>query len=256
MLASRTRVATPYRAWVLACALAEAVGMTAAAGAARLADPLGVAAGLAVLLAGGLVEGTALGWAQSHVLARVAPALARRRYLVATVLVAGVGWAAASARSAVGDGPDSSQPPLTLMLPGAVGLGLVMGPALGAAQALALRGAVAHPWRWVVANTAAWPVAMAVIFLGATAPDASWPVWSVLVLGTVTGGVAGGLLGVVSGWFLPSLTGATGWTGTGGAGAPRRAPPTGSQRTPIGEVRSRLAGRRRRLTRPRPREAT
>jgi hypothetical protein len=94
------------------------------------------------------------------------------------------------------------------------------------------------------------------IFLGATAPDASWPVWSVLVLGTVTGGVAGGLLGVVSGWFLPSLTGATGWTGTGGAGAPRRAPPTGSQRTPIGEVRSRLSGRRRRLTRPRPCETT
>jgi len=210
VLASRTRVATPYRAWVLACAIAETVGMTAAAGAARLTDPLGVAAGLAVVVAGGLVEGTALGWAQSHVLVRVAPALIRRRYLVATVLVAGLGWAAASAPSAVGDGSDGSQPPLGLVLLGAAGLGLAMGPLLGLAQAAALHGAVPHPWRWVAANTAAWPVAMVVIFLGATAPDASWPVWSVLVLGAVTGGAAGGLLGVVSGWFLPSLTGATG----------------------------------------------
>lgn len=82
-------------------------------------------------------------------------------------------------------------------------------PVLGA-QAAALRGAVAHPARWFAATTAAWPVAMTVIFLGATAPDTTWPVWSVLVLGTVTGVVAGGLLGVVSGWFLSSLTGATG----------------------------------------------
>ncbi|CAI9407580.1 hypothetical protein [Nocardioides sp. T2.26MG-1] len=206
---------TPYPAWVLACALAEAVGMTAAAGAARLADGFGVVAGLSVVVAGGLVEGTALGWAQSHVLARVAPALVRGRYLAATVLVAGLGWAAASAPAAVGDGSDGSQPPLALVLLGAAGLGLVMGPVLGAAQAAALRGAVADPWRWVTANTAAWPVAMVVIFLGATTPEASWPVWSVLVLGTVTGGVAGGLLGVVSGWFLPLLAGATGGNRSG-----------------------------------------
>ena len=54
-----------------------------------------------------------------------------------------------------------------------------------------------------------------VIFLGATAPEASWPVWSVLVLGAVTGGVADGLLGVVSGWFLPSLAGVAGGNRTG-----------------------------------------
>ncbi|ABL80507.1 MULTISPECIES: hypothetical protein [unclassified Nocardioides] len=216
MLASRTRAATPYAAWVAACALAEGVGMTAAAGAARFADPLGTAAGLAVVVAGGLVEGTALGWAQSHVLVRLAPTLTRRRYLVATVLVAGLGWAGASAPAALGSGGSGAdQPPLALILLGAAGLGLAMGPALGAAQAIALRGTVPHPWRWVAANTAAWPVAMTVIFLGATAPDTTWPVWSVLVLGTVTGVVAGGLLGVVSGWFLPSLTGATGVDRTG-----------------------------------------
>jgi hypothetical protein len=221
VLATRTRAdaATPYRAWgagwVSACAIAEAIGMTAAAGAARSADGLGVVAGLSVIVAGGLVEGSALGWAQSHVLARIAPALDRSRYVLATVAVAGLGWAAASAPAVLGGGSDDTQPPLALVLLGAAGLGLAMGPVLGAAQAAALRGAVAHPWRWVLANTTAWPVAMVVIFLGATAPEASWPVWSVLVLGTVTGGVAGGLLGVVSGWFLPSLTGAAGGNRTG-----------------------------------------
>jgi len=42
---------------------------------------------------------------------------------------------------------------------------------LGVAQlqeALALRSAVSHPWRWVAANTAAWPLAMVVIFVGAS----------------------------------------------------------------------------------------
>ncbi|HYF73799.1 MAG TPA: hypothetical protein VD864_13305 [Nocardioides sp.] len=209
---------TPYPAWVSACALAEAVGMTAAAGAARVADGFGVAAALGVVVAGGLVEGTALGWAQSHVLSRVAPALVRGRYVAVTVLVAGLGWAGASAPSVLADDSGDSggtRPVLALVLLGAAGLGLVMGPVLGAAQAAALRGAVDHPWRWVPANTAAWPVAMVVIFLGATAPEASWPVWSVLVLGAVTGGVAGGLLGVVSGWFLPSLAGAAGGNRSG-----------------------------------------
>ena len=54
--------------------------------------------------------------------------------------------------------------PVVLMVLGGLGLGLLMGPVLGAAQALALRHAVSHPWRWVGANTAAWPPAMAVIF--------------------------------------------------------------------------------------------
>ena len=65
-----------------------------------------------------------------------------------------------------------------LVVAGAAGLGLVMGTVLGVAQAAALRGAVPHPRRWVAANAAAWPLAMVVIFLGATTPSAGWPAWS------------------------------------------------------------------------------
>jgi len=84
-----------------------------------------------------------------------------------------------------------------------------MGAALGAAQALVLRGHVAHPWRWVGANAVAWAPAMAVIFLGASTPGADWPVAAVARLGAVTGLAAGTVLGLASGWFLPSLAGSS-----------------------------------------------
>ncbi len=192
--------------------------MTASAGAARAGQTLtdrpgplgGTGVALAVVVAGGLVEGVALGSAQAWPLGRWLTSLRRGRYVLATVLVAGLGWAAASAPSVLaGDDDGGATPPLGLVLLGAAGLGLVMGPVLGAAQAVALRGAASHPWRWVGANAVAWPGAMCLIFLGASLPEADWPVGAVLLDGAVTGAVAGTALGLVTGWFLPSLTGAS-----------------------------------------------
>lgn len=202
--AARTRTSQPT--WVTACALAEAIGIGAAAGAARLGEgrPAGIA--LALLVAGGLVEGTALGTLQATVLGRRFLRLRRLRYAVSTVLVAGLGWAAASAPSVLGDAGGRA-PALALVLLGAAALGVAMGAVLGAAQGGSLRGVVPHPWRWVGANVAAWPLAMVVIFLGAMTPDGSWSTRSVVLLGVATGAVAGAVLGLVSGWFLPSLDG-------------------------------------------------
>ena len=248
MLETEVRVerTTPYRPWVAACAAAEVVGMTAAAGAALLADTMSGIAALMVVIAGGLVEGTALGLAQGTVLARVAPRLSRARYLAATVLVAGLGWAAASAPAVVGGG-DAEQPPVLLVALGGAALGLVLGSVLGAAQAWALRGAVRHPRRWVVANAVAWPGAMALIMVGATTPEAGWPVGGVLVTAAVTGAVAGSALGLVSGLFLPTLSGVSASSRV--VLALLASPlPTGLQRALIGlGVRGRVSGRRYRL---------
>jgi hypothetical protein len=82
-----------------------------------------------------------------------------------------------------------------------------MGPVLGGAQGLALRGAVRYPWRWVGANTAAWPFVMVVIFLGATAPAESWSTGAVVAMGAGTGLAAGAVLGAITWPFLESLTG-------------------------------------------------
>ena len=197
------------RRWIAANSLAETVGMTAAAAAAVAVDRFALAtvAALAVLVAGGLVEGTALGLAQSRVLASRWPALRVRRYLLVTVLVAGLGWAAGSVPGVLDEGGGDASPPLPLVLLGAAGIGLVLGPLLGAAQALVLRGAVRRPWRWVLASAAAWPPAMAVIYLGATAPSASWPWPAVVALGALTGAAAGAVLGAVAAPWLRALDG-------------------------------------------------
>jgi len=205
--------------WTAACAIAEAVGMTAAAAAARASQavaggsPTGwlVLAALAVIVAGGLVEGTALGYAQSTALRPTLPRAARRNWVILTVTVAGLGWAAASAPATfAGDGDpagtDAPALPLVLVMAGLLGAG--MGALLGAAQALALRGHVRHPWRWITASTVGWTPAMAVIFVGATSAGAGWSPAAVVALGAGTGLAAGAVLGVVSGWFLPSLDGA------------------------------------------------
>lgn len=194
------------RRWVLACTIAETCGMAASAGAARAAAPVGAVAGLLLVLAGGLVEGTALGLFQSSVLRE---RLGGRRggWVLATVLVAGLGWALGSAPAALSGDDQGAAPPLGVVLLGAAAMGLVMGAVLGAAQAAVLRHHVRHPWRWSVANACGWAVAMPLVFLGATTAGAGWA-WPVLVgYGALTGAVAGAALGVVTAAWLPSLDG-------------------------------------------------
>ena len=249
MLETRPRAGTAptYPGWIGACVLAETLGMTAAAAAATAGQALGVAAALSLVVAGGLVEGLALGWFQSRVLKASAPGLRRNRYVAATVLVAGLGWAAASAPAALSSGGDDQQPGMLVVALSAAGLGLLAGIALGAVQAVALRGAVSHPWRWVSVNAAGWPPAMVAIFVGATIPSSDWSTWSVVLLGAVSGAVAGGLLGVVSRWFLPSLNGASGFDRVVLALLASH-PRPGLQRALIGlEVRGRVTGRWHRL---------
>lgn len=199
--------------WTLACTAAETLGMTAAATAATLAHDLasgpgGTRLALAwlVVVLGGLVEGTALGVLQSGALRGWLTPARRRRWLLVTVLVAGLGWAAASVPGVRGE-DGGAEPPLAWVLLGAAGLGITMGALLGAAQSSVLRGAVPHPWRWTGANVAAWAVAMPVIFLGATRPAADWSTPAVILTGVLTGLAGGATLGIVSGWFLPTLSG-------------------------------------------------
>lgn len=201
--------------WALRCAAAEAIGMAAAAGAAKLSQgvvgepatrPEAIAA-LSLIVAGGLVEGTALGTLQAGGLRRWIPRLRRGRWVAVTVAVAGLGWAAASAPAVLGGTGDGTTPRWPVVVGGAALLGAAMGAVLGWAQAAVLRPHVRFPWRWVGANAMAWAPAMAVIVLGATAPAADWPLLAVVALGALTGAAAGAVLGLVSGWFLPSLSG-------------------------------------------------
>jgi hypothetical protein len=194
------------RRWVLACTVAETFGMAVSAGSARAAGELGTLAGLLLVLAGGLAEGTALGLLQGSVL-RDRLGGRRTGWVLATVLVAGLGWAAGSAPAALSGDDTGGGPALALVLLGAAAIGLLMGAVLGAVQATVLRHHVRHPWRWSTANACGWAVAMPVVFLGATTAGAGWP-WPVVVgYGAATGAVAGAALGAVTGAWLPSLDG-------------------------------------------------
>jgi len=202
------------RAWVLRCAAAEAVGMTAAAAAARGADHLLVAGGPAAtavawtaVVAAGCIEALALGTAEATLLRRRLPALRAGRFVLVTVLVAGVAWAAGSAPGLLSAGTGSSAGPgLAFLLAAGAGVGVVTGGLLGAAQAAALpRGA--RRSAWVAANLVGWTVAMAVVMVGAGTPSAAWAPGAVLPWAALTGALAGALLGACLGWFAPSLTG-------------------------------------------------
>ena len=201
--------------WTALCAVAEAIGMTAAAAAAktsqaRVGEPGSgreMALALSIAVGGGLVEGVALGGLQAAGMGRLLPNLNRPQWVLVTTAVAGVGWAGASAVAGGSGQDDGAAPSLLLILCVALALGTLMGALLGAGQATLLRGQVRHPWRWVAANVAAWAPAMAVIFLGASVPGADWPASTVILLATLTGLVAGTILGLISGWFLPSLDG-------------------------------------------------
>src|SRR4051812_31603900 len=97
-----TAAGTQLVGWVLLCGVAEALGMTAAAGAARATDAVlthvgtgtgALAAALGLILAAGAVEALAVGSAQAHQLRRRLPDLRVRRFVVVTVVVAGLCWA-------------------------------------------------------------------------------------------------------------------------------------------------------------------
>jgi len=163
--AAKTRERLPGRAdaagvpsvgtWTLLCASAEGLGMTAAAGAAKVSQGLvgepssrpEVALVLSLAVAGGLIEGVALGVLQAAGLRRWLPGPRARRWVLVTVAVAGVGWAAASAPGAFAGPGDATAPALPVVLGGAASLGAAMGVAgrgasAGPAGAGALPGSV------------------------------------------------------------------------------------------------------------------
>lgn len=210
--------------WVLANALGEAVGLGGTALIAGAAFWLldrtdgGATAqvvGAAVcVLAGALVEGGTVGWAQWTVLHREAlPDLERREWVRATALGAGVAWALgmvpSTAMSLLAPAPGAAaaqEPPeiggaLTYLL--AALMGLVLGPILAAFQARALRphlpGGVG--W-WIGANALAWALGMPVIFVATELVGPGTPPALLALIVPLALFAAGGVVGFVHGCAL------------------------------------------------------
>jgi hypothetical protein len=212
--------------WVLANALGETVGLggtTLIAGATFwLLERSGggpaaqIVGALACVLAGALVEGGTVGWAQWAVLRRAAlPDLGRWEWVRATVFGAGAAWALgmvpstaigllapeSGAAAATAQAPPGLDGPLIYLL--AALMGLVLGPILAAFQARALRphlpGGVG--W-WVGANALAWALGMPVIFVATELVGPGTPPALLALIVPLALFAAGAVVGLVHGCAL------------------------------------------------------
>lgn len=180
--------------WIGLNAVGEGAGIAGVAFAYALIDR-GFAPGWIVLVAGAW-EGLCLGTAQA--LGLRAPAL---RWIGATMVLAVLGYAGSLGMGA--GGADDAAPSFWLILAAGAGMGLVLGPLMGLAQALAARGTV-PVGRWALANLVGWVPAMMLIMAGASLAERTWPLAGVAALGAVTGALAGMAIGGATAYVLPT----------------------------------------------------
>lgn len=174
-------------------------------------------AGVAVLsvliaMAGGAVEGLAVGAVQWWLLRLWLTGLGASAWIGVTVTAAVAGWMLGMLPSVLvpllgSDSPasEATGPPLWVMPLVGIGSGLVLGGLFGLAQYAVLRHHVRNARAWVWANAGGWAAAMAVMFTGAGIPSGPWPWGELLPLAAATGVLAGMAIGAVTGAVLPHL---------------------------------------------------
>ena len=217
---TRTSESLFFRRWVLACGAAEFLGIGAAGVVAGLtlywigepttiAEKIGV---LAAMVAAGSVEGWLVGAFQAGVLVEKIPNLSRAAWIRATMLVAAAGWFLGMLPSTLLSGsqvsdpqPVQVEPSLWVVALAAVGMGLVLGAIFGWAQQRVLRRYVSGSSRWIVANSLAWGAGLWWVYLGASWPDGSEPIWQIMLSAVVSGVLMGLTVGVVTGLFLKKM---------------------------------------------------
>jgi hypothetical protein len=161
-----------------------------------------------MLLMAGAMEGAILGGAQWIVVRWWVPAIRWQAWIGATTAGAALAWAIGLLPSAIG-GLDTIAP--SILVSGAVVLGLVFVLSLGGAQWWVLRRHLTKARWWIVVNAVAWPVGVAipVIALSAIPDDVSAPVRAVVALGSgvMMGAVVGAITGAALVWLLRTQEG-------------------------------------------------
>lgn len=197
--------------WVLATAAGEFVGfgVPAAVGAAatwaieRMVGTFAEIAMVGVMIFAGVVEGAVLGFAQWLVLRRYIQNMARREWVLATALAAGVAWTIGMQPSTLGEMATVNS---RALVGGAVLLGAVFVASIGFAQWLVLRRYIQKAGCWVLANAIAWPLGVALPFGGLAMVPEGAPVVVWVVVGVVSGFLMGVVVGAITGialvWLL------------------------------------------------------
>lgn len=203
---------TLFRQWVFNCSAGELLGIGLAGGIAVLLNtvmgepysPEQKVIMLLVMAGAGAAEGTSVSWFQWRVLRRWYPHLMFFSWWRVTTTAAVLGWLLGMTPSlfmSPGNGT-AEQPSWPVVFLLAVAGGMLAGSMFGWFQYLELRKHTARAGWWIMGNSAAWSLALCVIFGGATWPSAVTPVPWILFSALVSGSVAGACLGGVTGWFL------------------------------------------------------
>ena len=128
-----------------------------------------------MVLVAGVVEGSAVGYAQWRMLRGLLPQLSRDAWVAASVAGGTLAWGAGmaigtTAADQIGGtttaGTAGVEPPLWLMLAGSAVIGIVAGALLSAVQRLVLRRLTSGASWWIPAHSAGWAVGMVVAIAG------------------------------------------------------------------------------------------
>jgi len=198
------------------------LGLTALVGVAVISstgEDTGVLTTLALaaaaIFAGTFLEGFVVGTTQWSVLRRPLPGMRWATWAVATAAGAFFAWTLGMVPSTVlSVGADFAGDSTGVKPSGAVVYGLAflmgstLGPVLGFAQWLTLRGFVRRALLWMPANALAWAFGMVVIFAGIDAATSGGFAPSTVVILALTLTYAGAVVGAIHGlalvWLLRS----------------------------------------------------
>ena len=191
------------RRWTAAFLFGELVGFVPPAmtgvvlGGAHVSDPTMVA-GLTVA---GLLEGAAIGGAQARVLARSAPEIDGRDWMIATTAAAGFAWFVGMGGGAL-MGSSAGSPLLLIGLVPAWSAALM---SMGYLQWRVLRRSVDRSARWVPVTAGAWLVGVMIPVVALSAAPNGWPGWAHGVVGLVAAVAMGCTVGALTGRTLERL---------------------------------------------------
>lgn len=203
--------------WIVICALAEILGISAAAlwyGTANIliGEPVAISARLGAWLVMSLAampEGVILGGLQAMGIRWFIPAVSVRKWILATTAVGFLGWGIGTAMPLFifSDAVPEQAAPSSLMSTAlfAAVFGAAVGTLFGLAQALALPTGRQGKVYWVVANCLGWAVALPFIYVAAQIA-ADFPEWSTRLMVWAVGGLlAGASIGFATAGVLGSI---------------------------------------------------
>ena len=197
-------VAGLRRRWILACLIGELVGFLPPATAGAALSTIGVTDLILVvgLTITGLMEGAILGVAQSRVLARHAPAVNGRAWVVATTEAAGFAWFVGMGGGALMGSQIAPAGLLLALLVPAWAAALL---SMGYLQWRVMRSALPRSRRWIWVTSGAWLLGVMIPVAALSLAPNDWPGWAHGLIAVLAAVAMGATVGTLTGRTLERI---------------------------------------------------